>query len=168
MNWNCPLSLLSSDLKYSPRLKVQLQRNLLSKGAAGSRHSLLLFFPSSLPAHLLPFLSSSFNASHSVNLPCSECLETMHQSLHKECGLRLLSSCSPVGLAAAPCSGLPRQQPDPRTSVQLPGAKSSNDRLPPLRQSQRHTGSERPDGKKSNFCILEKWAEGYLSICHPQ
>lgn len=95
-------------------------------------------------AHLLPFLSASFNASHSVNLPGSECLETMHQSLHKERVWHLLSSCSPVGLAAAPCSGLSRQQPDPWTTVWLPGAKSSNDRPLPLKQSQGHTGTERP------------------------
>ncbi len=131
-------------IKCPPKLRVQFQRNLLSKEQQAAASCFFFFSPASLTSHLLPFLSPSFNASHAVNLPASECPETMHQSLYKEHGSRLLSSCSPVGLAASPCSGLSRQQPDPRTAVRLPGGKSSNDRPLPLKQSQGHTGTERP------------------------
>lgn len=138
-------------------------------------------FPS-IPHCSLPFLSLSFNAPRAVNLPGSECLETMHQSLHKERASRLLSSCSPVGLAAAPCSGLSRQQPDPRTTVRLPGAKSSNDHPLPLKHCQGHTGTERPantrvltgtdrgggggGGQNHIFSIFQRCIEGYLSVIH--
>lgn len=45
-------------------------------------------------------------------------------------------------LLSAP--GFPDNSQDPRTTVRLPAAKSSNDRPPPLKQSQGHTGTERP------------------------
>jgi len=65
-------------------------------------------------------------------------------SVLKQGESHLLSSYGPVGLAAASGSGLSRQQLDPWTTVRLPGAKSSNECLLQLMQSQRHTGTERP------------------------
>lgn len=134
------------DLKLNLNLKEQQPRSFL------------------LPAHLLSFLHPYFYASHTVNQPGSKRLVTMHQLFHKEGGSRLLSSCGPAGLAAALCSGLPRQRPDPRTTVRLPGENSSNDRPLPLKQSQEHTGTERhtktrvlmgtrKGNKKHNSCI---------------
>lgn len=166
------------DLIKSPlKLKVKLHRNLLSKRAAGSSYLLFLFsFPPSLAAHLLPFLSPSFSASHAVNPPGGECLETMHQSLHKERGSRLPPP--PLSGGIGRCTALSRQQQDPRTTVRLPAAKSSNDRPLPLKQSQGHTGTERPaktrvlmgteEGKNLNFCVFQKGIEGYPSISHLQ
>ena len=68
-------------VKCSPKPKIQLRRNPFPERAAGSSLSLPHRSPSPLPV-------SSCTASHSVNLPCGECLETMHQSLHKERGSR--------------------------------------------------------------------------------
>lgn len=95
-----------------------------------------------LSAHLLPFLSPSFRASHYINLPGSQCLENNAPIIAQGAWLvpPLLLQSGGIGC----CSVLSRQQPDPRTTVQLPVAKSSNDRPPPLKQSQGHTGRERP------------------------
>lgn len=67
----------------------------------------------------------------------------MHQSLHKERGSHLLSPVVWWDWLLLRSPGVFRQQPDPRTTVWLPGAKSSNDRALPLKQSQGHRGPER-------------------------
>lgn len=72
-----------------------------------------------------------------------------------------------------PCSRLSRQQPDSRTTVRLPGAKSSNDRPLPLKQSHGHTGRERPAKTRSlvgteeeNIFFQIVWRAIYLSVIH--
>lgn len=81
-----------------------------------------------------------------------------------------------VGLAAALCSRLSWQQPDPQTTVRLPAAKSSNDRPLPLKQSQEHTGQRdrqkpgclwgRGRQTKIHFCISQARVGRRLSAFH--
>lgn len=83
-------------------------------------HSLLTFSPSYRPLSMHPTPSACQAAG---------CLEN-NAPIIAERGLAPpphLSCWSPVGLAAASCSGLPGQRPDPRTTVLQPGARSSND-----------------------------------------
>lgn len=121
--------------------------------------SLLTFSPSYRPLSMHP-TQSICQAASALKQCTNHCTESV--------AVHLLSGCSPVGLAAASCSGLSRQQPDPRTTVRLPGAKSSNDRPLPLKQSQGHTGTERHGktrvltgtehggGKKSQFLYFSE------------
>lgn len=103
-------------IKCAPELEVQLQRNPLSWKAAGSSHMVFLFFFNFVqPSSSALTFSPSYHplTGHPTLSICqaASAVKTMHQSSHKEHGSRLLSPCSPAGLAAAPCSGLSRLQP---------------------------------------------------------
>lgn len=127
--------------------KIQLQRNVLSKSAVGS--SRLLFFLS-VSLILNPSLLTFYPSYHPLSMHPTQSICQAASALKQctnHCRRSVAHTSSPPvvqwdWLLLRP-PGVFRQQPDPRTTVWLPGAKSSNDRTLPLKQSQGHRGPER-------------------------